>query len=208
MTILLHRLWWQCNNGNVHSYIQSWRRGGHITIYRGAASSSGPKWRSRRKIIIGLYMGRKRRTINAQAEIVVSELCQWVSKKTNNLMHKVWWYLNDTTVYLTTSLPLIKIKYGLYMICLSTTSYETSIKLWRTWSTSVESRQSRCLRWSIFLEVTRPRLTHVVEVVLLYPVSMSALCLSPVQLMPPQKRGVEEAGVQGGRKWQVRQFRE
>ena len=36
---------------NVHSTLQSRIRGGRITVYRGAASSSGPKWRSCGNII-------------------------------------------------------------------------------------------------------------------------------------------------------------
>ena len=53
------------------------------------------------------------------------------------------------------------------MILLSTTIYETSKMLQRTWATSVERHQSRHLCWSNFSEVTRLRLTQVVEVVML-----------------------------------------
>ena len=48
-----------------------------------------------------------------------------------------------------------------------TTSYETRRTLWRTWATSVERHQIRRLCWSGFAAVTRPRLTQVVDVVVL-----------------------------------------
>ena len=61
--------------------------------------------------------------MNAQSEMVVSLLLQWVANKTENMTNKVRWSLNETTVHLPVSLPSIK-KIGLYMIHLSKKSYE------------------------------------------------------------------------------------
>ena len=41
-------------------------------------------------------------------------LRKWGENNAKNLMHTVLWYLHDTAVHLPTSLPSIKIKYGVY----------------------------------------------------------------------------------------------